>query len=166
MKKILDRNHCPATNLWRSPKHRRHVIGKSSIGLGFGEETPIHDALLVVPFHTDPLEGDHHRAAVWLQENPPKDAPRLGIPIVVPQPLPASSPGLEGVQQIQLWMIPGLGGVVDHVIGLHQDLHPLEKRARRRVRQNFPEIKEVTCAKGRFIPNVLVVVFLCDGENL
>mmetsp|Transcript_41227 Transcript_41227/g.65398 ORF Transcript_41227/g.65398 Transcript_41227/m.65398 type:complete len:202 (-) Transcript_41227:164-769(-) len=132
------------TNLWRSPKHRRHVIGKSSIGLGFGEETPIHDALLVVPFHTDPLEGDHHRAAVWLQENPPKDAPRLGIPIVVPQPLPASSPGLEGVQQIQLWMIPGLGGVVDHVIGLHQDLHPLEKRARRRVRQNFPEIKEVT----------------------
>ena len=119
MKKISDWKHRPATNLRRSPKHGRHVIGKRSIGLGFCEETPIHDALLLVPLHTDPLEGDHHRSATGLQEDPPKNATGLGIAIVVPQPLPASPTGLEGVELIQLCMVPGLGGVVDHIIGLH-----------------------------------------------
>mmetsp|Transcript_75276 Transcript_75276/g.166301 ORF Transcript_75276/g.166301 Transcript_75276/m.166301 type:complete len:202 (-) Transcript_75276:125-730(-) len=132
------------TNLRRSPKHGPHVIGKRSPGLGFVEETPIHDALLLVPLHTDPLEGDHHRSADGFQEDPPKNATGLGIAIVVPQPLPASPTGLEGVELIQLCMVPGLGGVVDHVIGLHQNLHPLEKGARRLIRQNFAKIKEVT----------------------
>ena len=144
IQKISDWNHRPATNLRRSSKHGRHVIGKRSIGLGFVEETPIHDALLLVPLHTDPLEGDHHRSAAGLQEDPPKNATGLGIAIVVPQPLPASPTGLEGVELIQLCMVPGLGGVVDHVIGLHQNLHPLEKGARRLIRQNFAKIKEVT----------------------